>query len=329
MNAPSGENHRVGSHLLGPHVVGQRVVVRRLVPGETGPTGGPAMTDVLGICESWDARTCTVRREDGTRVDIEIRLIVSGKPVPPRPSVRLRTTPREAHLLTLDLWPDTERTDLGDWVLRAAGPLPDRDHPQGRLVRRANSALAMGDPGIPLDEAAQRVTEFYSARSRPTYAQVVLDGDVEVGLRDLGWRSDGADTLFQFAAVSRLARTLPAPDDRADIVEATGVGATTSRTAQTRIGQTRIGQEASARLVLRDDWVGIDDLWVAPERRRQGLARALLAEAVDWAASLGATTAYLQVAEDNTPALTLYESLGFATHHTYRYLSPTPHGIST
>ena len=37
---------------LGPHVVGERVVVRRLLRGETGPTGGPAFTDLLGTCLS-------------------------------------------------------------------------------------------------------------------------------------------------------------------------------------------------------------------------------------------------------------------------------------
>ena len=46
MSAPPG---------LGPHCVGQRVVVRRLLPGQTGPSGGPAMTDLLGVMESWYA----------------------------------------------------------------------------------------------------------------------------------------------------------------------------------------------------------------------------------------------------------------------------------
>ena len=75
---------------LGPHVVGLRVVVRRVLPGETGPTGGPAMTDVLGICESWEDGIVTVRREDGSVVEIATADIVSGKPVPPRPSVHRR-----------------------------------------------------------------------------------------------------------------------------------------------------------------------------------------------------------------------------------------------
>src|ERR1700740_2317011 len=75
---------------LGPHVVGQRVVVRRVLPGETGPSGGPAMTDLLGICEAWADGVASVRAEDGTLVEIPFEHIVSGKPVQPRPGVGKR-----------------------------------------------------------------------------------------------------------------------------------------------------------------------------------------------------------------------------------------------
>jgi N-acetylglutamate synthase len=37
----------------------------------------------------------------------------------------------------------------------------------------------------------------------------------------------------------------------------------------------------------------------------------------DWARQQGATRAYLQVEERNTPAVTLYNAMGFRTHHTY------------
>lgn len=73
---------------LGPHLVGQRVVVRRLLPGLTGPTGGPAMTDVTGICEAWDEAVVTLRREDGTTLAIRIEDVVAGKQIPPRPPRR-------------------------------------------------------------------------------------------------------------------------------------------------------------------------------------------------------------------------------------------------
>lgn len=75
---------------LGPEVVGRRVVVRRVLRGQTGPSGGPAMTDVLGTCESWTGGLVRVRREDGTVVEIATADIVAGKEVPPRPPRRPR-----------------------------------------------------------------------------------------------------------------------------------------------------------------------------------------------------------------------------------------------
>jgi ribosomal protein S18 acetylase RimI-like enzyme len=46
----------------------------------------------------------------------------------------------------------------------------------------------------------------------------------------------------------------------------------------------------------------------------------VLAELLDWGASLGATTALLHVETVNAGAIALYERHGFVTHHTNRYL---------
>jgi GNAT superfamily N-acetyltransferase len=115
---------------LGPHVVGQRVVVRRLVPGETGPTGGPALTDLLGICESWNDASMTVRAEDGSLTEIALSDVVSGKPVPPRPSRFRRLSDAEVDA----------RCD----ALRAAPPAAD---PIGvHLVGVASLSRALANP---------------------------------------------------------------------------------------------------------------------------------------------------------------------------------------
>ena len=53
-------------------------------------------------------------------------------------------------------------------------------------------------------------------------------------------------------------------------------------------------------------------LAVAPERRRQGIARALLADLLERARSAGARGVGLEVAADNPAARRLYESCGFA-----------------
>jgi GNAT superfamily N-acetyltransferase len=58
-----------------------------------------------------------------------------------------------------------------------------------------------------------------------------------------------------------------------------------------------------------DCWLGA--MWVAPERRRDGVGTALANAVLDWARSWGAGRVLLGVAEGNRPAAALYERLGF------------------
>jgi ribosomal-protein-alanine N-acetyltransferase len=63
-------------------------------------------------------------------------------------------------------------------------------------------------------------------------------------------------------------------------------------------------------------WVVLDEmhilnLAVAPEHRRRGIARRLLAEGLAQARELGAEIAWLEVRPSNTPARALYASFGF------------------
>lgn len=319
---------------LGPHCVGQRVVVRRLVPGEQGPTGGPALTDVLGTMLAWDDVTTVVQREDGSRVTIALADVVSGKPVPPRPSVRHRVTPAEAERRALRGWPAVEVEDLGNWALRASGG----------FSARANSALVIDSPGCPVAEGLAEVRAFYAARALPPLAQVVVGSVEEDQLLRHGWRDarpGEAHTLFQVGSVAQVSRTLrslpPAPgtdllstgDRVTDAWLADDTRARRHRDAAVAVLEgpaevafVSVGDPvvAKGRVSHVDDWAGITDVWVSPEHRRRGLAAAVVRELVGWAAERGATTAYLQVRGDNAAALALYERLGFATHHAYRYL---------
>jgi len=89
-----GHPYRNQVHLTGVHVplrrdhVGERVVVRRVIPGEVGPSGGPAMTDVLGTLVSWEDDLIRVQHHDGSTIDISRADIVAAKPVPPRAQPR-------------------------------------------------------------------------------------------------------------------------------------------------------------------------------------------------------------------------------------------------
>lgn len=293
-------------------MVGQRVVVRRVLPGQSGPTGGPAFTDTLGECLSWGRGLCEVRTEDGTVVTIHVADIVSGKPVPPRASVRLRVPASELHRRSTVMFPDVKVvTDpaLGDWTLRAGGTSL-----AGRAARRGNSLLALGAPGVPVPEAAARAVVLLQARSLTPVALVVSGSDEEADLKALAWTPLGGDAEAQVAATSRVQRSLPAPPALAELEELSPT-----------LAEARLGQRARVRVGLDESrgevWACIADLWVSPEERRTGLARGVLAEAVDWAAAHGASTLHLQVESSNPAALALYGSLGFVTHHRYRYLT--------
>ena len=304
----------MGKHLLGPHVVGRRVVIRSLVRGETGPTGGPALTDVLGTCESWTDQTVVVARDDGSgeRVRIAVADIVSGKPVPPRASVRMRITPRDAQVRAQAMWPGLATRPLGEWLLRAGTA----------DVRRTCSALAMGDPGMPIAEAAAHVVAHAREHDLPALTMVEVGGAVEAELLALGWHADRpgeAEVELRLASVARALRAArrAAAGEGAEVeVLEDGAGATA-----------RVTGAGVARAAYADDWVGIRALEVDPWHRRRGLGRALVAALLDWGAEQGATTACTQVRVDNAASTQLFAQLGFTAHHAYRYLAP-PVGVT-
>ncbi|MFC6286205.1 GNAT family N-acetyltransferase [Nocardioides sp. GCM10027113] len=323
------------AHRLGPHVVGQRVVVRRLLRGQTGPSGGPAMTDLLGICTAWGDGRCVVVPESGEPVEIALADIVSGKPVPPRPSVRHRVSVRDAEEHTLHLFPlsgpgalETER--LGEWVLRTQPVLVER------LVKRANSALAIADPGVGVDEALERVVDFYSSRGRPVLVQVEADSDVEASLVSRGWSVvAGGDADFLLGSLPRALRAarrdVPAAQPtEVELVEThSGAQPTSVELVETpavnraTVTLTRNGREvARGEAALHDDWLGLHGLVVDDAHRRQGLGTAIVAELLDWGGEHGATTAWLHVETANTAGHALYERLGLTRHHGCRYLAP-------
>ncbi|UUZ60183.1 hypothetical protein [Nocardioides sp. B-3] len=147
------EPHTVGRHQLGPHVVGTRIVVRHLLPD------GRA-TDVLGVCTAWADGLVTIDSLRGP-VRIAVADIVTGKPVPPRASVRQRVPARDIELHSFAHWDEMLREPVGEWLVRSSPPVG------GRLLKRANSALAMGDPGVALTAAADAVRAAYARLERP------------------------------------------------------------------------------------------------------------------------------------------------------------------
>ena len=286
------------------------------------------MTDVLGVCESWADGVVVVRREKGDLVTIETADIVSGKEVPPRPSRHRHLDPVTADRLALPGWQPVESEPLGEWLLRASGGFSSR----------GNSVLALGDPGIPLDEAVERVAGWYSHRGLAPRAHVHLGSPASGAFTAAGWATYDP-TLLMLGSVPRVLRRLgPRPgievvhggtvdegwlasDERAarhgdparQVLE---TGEVTFATVRDAHGAVR----ARGRGAVHGDWVGVSSLFTREDVRGTGLGGAVLRSLLEWGAERGATTTYLQVVVANTAAQELYEAHGYEVHHRYDYL---------
>jgi GNAT superfamily N-acetyltransferase len=280
-----------------------------MLAGETGPSGGPAMTDLLGVCVAWGEGVCVVAPDaGGPDVVIPLSDIVSGKPVPPRPSPRHRVSPRDAQVRGFALFPDLE-------VVEVPGRSGRRLRSSATAIAgRANSMLAFPGEGDFGRAEVAAVQGHYAASGRPAVAAVLGESEERSFFQGLGWvpESHDADTLFQLASVAAVRRALRSVDHEPVALTVEGGTATASLRG--------VAQGVAA---YADDWVGFRGIEVAAEHRRRGLGRTIMAALVAWGAEQGATTAYLQVLGDNDPALAMYASMGFSTHHAYAYLTPS------
>ncbi|MFD8106245.1 GNAT family N-acetyltransferase [Streptomyces microflavus] len=318
-----------------PADVGKRVSVRRRPEGDG---AGAEFTDTVGVLTSWNDGVVSITRKSGESVHIVESSLVAGKVVPAAPARRRGPAAsfRELAAVTARAWQPVESEPLGEWRLRAAGG----------FTRRANSALPLGDPGLPLGEAFGRVERWYEERGLPAYIQTATgaEGTQETLCAELerhGWRRE-------VTAEVRIAALAPVGDLDADVtaVRLTRepdeawlsryqrfstpsphvlrvLGSGPAVWFATVAGEA--GEEAPAaigRCVVDGRWAGFMAVEVAPEHRRRGLATSVMAALARRALDEGASAAWLQVEEDNEGARALYDGMGFAAHHRYHHFRP-------
>ncbi|MDI3403546.1 GNAT family N-acetyltransferase [Streptomyces cavernicola] len=324
----------IGGGLLEVHIkptdVGKRVSVRCLsgsgIPGEK-------FTDTVGVLTSWTSGVLLITRRDGEPVRIAESALVAGKVIPAAPARRRGPAAsfEELARVTARAWEPVESERLGEWVLRASAG----------FTRRANSVLPLGDPGRPLDDALAYARDWYARRELPAYAQVATgaEGTQELlgaELAERGWVREVSAQVWigGLAPVGdldadtdrvRLARSYdeawlrryqrfgtPGPH----VGKVLGSGPSTWFASVPGTGGT---PAAIGRCVVDGRWAGFMAVEVDPERRRQGLATAVMAALARQALDEGASAAWLQVEDDNAAARALYDGMGFAVHHSYHH----------
>jgi GNAT superfamily N-acetyltransferase len=297
--------------------VGHRVVVRRRAGVRD---GRPVYSDALGDLIARDDSGLTVLTRNGP-LRVPHGDVVAGKRIPPP---RMGTAALER--IASEAWPAAERDRLGDWQLRATGG----------WTGRANSALAVGDPGLPLPDAVDAVVDWYTARGLPPRINVPLPLGAAVGavLDARGWLA-AEPTLVQTAPLADLTgtageagdvRLAPAPSP-AWIAALEGwkgalpAGAYGLLTGPSRVRFAEVYRDGAlagtARGAVVSGVLHVGLVAVTPSARRQGLAGRLTRRLAGWAREVGAHTAMVQVEEPNGPAMALYQALGFETHHAY------------
>ena len=322
-----------------PADIGSRVTLRMITDSER-------YRDVVGELISWSGGILRVRRRDGTIADVPEELLVAGKVVPPAPPSRSARRPPARVIGDLELeeiaargWQGFESEWLGQWLLRAS---------EG-FTGRANSVLPLGDPGLPLAAALDRVDQWYASRGLPARFQVPLPAraDLDEELAAGGWSTKDRTQVLT-APIEAVLATGSDPADLPDLTVEDEPSAQWLELYHYRGGpppplaarqlrqadrpvfvSIRDGERsiAVARGALTPGWLGITAVEVAESARRRGLGGYIVRQLCRWAAVAEpehAHSVYLQVQGGNEAALALYERLGFARHHDYQYrIAPT------
>jgi N-acetylglutamate synthase len=295
--------------------------------------GRPLLTDALGELSAITDTDLTVVTRTGP-VTIRHADVVAAKRVPARTVTRREIVALEA--AANEAWPAPVQEALGRWILRAAAG----------WSARANSALAVGDPGLPAAAAIGEVERWYDARGLEPAVTTPLPVAARVAamLAERGWLG-GTPVLVQTASLATVRQALPGhggsghlsltaeptdewlalttppgsgPAPPAALLVLTTAGRAPARFAHLHDASGRLVAGGRGTITGNGRWLGLSRMAVATPARRQVLARRVVAALAEWAGQAPATTdAFLQVEDDNAAAISLYAGLGFSTHHSY------------
>jgi N-acetylglutamate synthase len=304
-------------------LLGRRVALRHRVHGGL-------LTDAVGELGNDGDGALVVHTRRGP-VPVAWDAVVAVRKIPP-PTPRRASWAAVARLehLCADAWPAPVDRPLGAWRLRAAGG----------FTGRANAALALGDPGLPVADALDAVRAFAAEHGIGPRVHAPIGSRWDRAVTAAGWvlesgHEAGAEVAVLVVDLDRLTRAAddvqladrpsaqwwalalgrePTPDERFVLDPREGV--------PTAFGTVPgIGAIRAAHVV---DHLHLSRLTVRPDGRRAGVATRLTAAAARWGRERGARWGVLQVALHNTAARALYEGVGAVEHHRFRYLVPPP-----
>ena len=240
------------------------------------------------------------------------------------------TTVRALEERSFNAWPARQTVFFNGWLFRLAGG----------YTKRANSVNA-AQPGASFEGVRRAAETFYGRHGLPAVFRLspLAPPEADQELAQAGY------VLFDptQVACASLAGAAPQPGVRIDSAPSAawlaGIAAAQGvRPPQDELHHAMVraiawpaafatlheeGEAIGFGLaVLERGAAGCYDIVVRPDRRRRGHGRALTQALMHWGREAGATSAYLQVREQNEAARRLYGELGFEDRYRYHYRVP-------
>ncbi len=225
-------------------------------------------------------------------------------------------------------WPTNERTTVGEWVLSAGDG----------FSRRRNSTAPCGPLPVDVERRLDDVAAWYVVRGLSPLYRITptCDPAIDQILDERGYRLE--------TPVSVMTRPLGSPEHVEGVsvspvateawvateLDALGVDrslvgpwlATIAAVPSPVAFVTSMGFDGAAGAgfgVVGENLLGVFEVAVRPRDRREGHARRVMRALHAFGAEEGAGEVFLQVTEDNQPALNLYRELGYDTLYRYWY----------
>jgi GNAT superfamily N-acetyltransferase len=232
-------------------------------------------------------------------------------------------------------FPSLKQVLFGDWLLRFADG----------LSRRANSANPLRTECSGIAAAIAAAERLYPAHGQPAIFRVpsIADPALDRALAARGYAREG-ETVVLYGAMDRFSalpdaevRLLAEPSCEwlaamAQLQRHSPMQAETYRRivgaiaipARFALAAADGAPAALAYGAIHDGLLCYESVGTDARRRRQGLARRVLAALAAWARAGGVGRVCLQVAADNAPARALYAGLGLREVYRYHYRRAPP-----
>ncbi len=229
---------------------------------------------------------------------------------------------RELEAAVQATWPADLTEKCGEWLLRAS-----KDNTLHRSSVLPTGARPFGEPGVEIEEAIHKIDEFYRSNELPPAITVPLPAYTKLDehLETSGWIV-AAEVNFMVIDTKDLPlsvkpETFTLKTSKEPTTEWLAVSGQqfTSEVLQYPANYLSIFIDdqivASGRIAFTNNWGVITHVFVTHEYRRRGIGGLIMHALADTTREQGCSRLTLQVDSNNSPALSLCESLGFRLHH--------------